>query len=87
MIRPILTEVRAQRTFGQVELDSTVVGADFSERLYGRFGEFFPWDLRRDNPLSVRYRWWVRNGRDVTREAVEEKYADLAEPPKVSLKK
>ena len=49
-------------------------GAKFSERLYGRFGEFFPWDLRRDNPLSVRYRWWVRNGRDVTREAVEKKY-------------
>ncbi len=59
--------------------------AGFSERLYGRFGEFFPWDLRQDHPLSVRYRWWVAASRSVTREQVTLRYEDLAKPPEVVL--
>jgi len=62
-------------------------GAEFSERLYGRFGEYFPWELRRDNTLLVRYRWWVTASPDVSRNLIEQKYQDLADPPKVELLK
>ncbi|ARA93292.1 hypothetical protein AWN76_009040 [Rhodothermaceae bacterium RA] len=58
--------------------------APFSERRYGRFGEFFPFDLTRSRPLDVHYRWWVRAGRDVPRDTVEARYRDLAHPPIVS---
>ncbi|MBN1343268.1 MAG: PmoA family protein [Phycisphaerae bacterium] len=58
-------------------------GAEFSERLYGRFGEFFPWELRDDNPLAVRYRWWITDAPSVTRDDVERHYQDLANPPEV----
>jgi hypothetical protein len=59
--------------------------AEFSERLYGRFGEFFPWSLRKDNPLSMRYRWWIAATHAVTREQLDNKYQDLADPPKATL--
>ena len=62
-------------------------GAGFSERLYGRFGEFFPHTLTRDTPLRVRYRWWIVDSRDVTREAIAGHYLDLAKPPKVTLQR
>ncbi len=62
-------------------------GADFSERLYGRFGEFFPWDLTKDKPLRVRYRWWIDAAGEATRDAVQGRYEDLANPPRVELKK
>lgn len=58
----------------------------FSERLYGRFGEFFKWDLRRDNPLAARYRWWISDTRSTNREQVEGRYQDLACPAEVVLK-
>lgn len=58
----------------------------FSERLYGRFGEFFPWDLSSTTPLAVRYRWWIVAGREVKREEVEGRFQDLASPPKVTRK-
>ena len=61
-------------------------GAGFSERLYGRFGEFFPWQLRKDHPLSVRYRWWIKTGK-VTREQIQERYEALARPPVVRLER
>ncbi len=61
-------------------------GARFSERLYGRFGEFIPWKLRSDNPLTVKYRWWVVDTRDVKREDVQMRYEDLANPPKTRVK-
>lgn len=60
--------------------------AEFSERLYGRLGEFFPWELKDDNRLTVHYRFWITATHDVTRERVETKYNDLAHPLKVELK-
>ena len=60
-------------------------GADFSERLYGRFGEFFPWQLTADNPLKVRYRWWITDSAHVSRLDIRGRYHDLADPPKVRL--
>ncbi len=59
--------------------------ADFSERLYGRFGEYAPWELRQDHPLVLHYRWWITATRDVSREQLEQKYEDLANPPIVSI--
>ncbi len=56
--------------------------AEFSERLYGRFGEFIPWKLDKDHPLSLRYRWWITTN-PVIREQIERAYQDLADPPKV----
>ncbi len=61
-------------------------GAKFSERLYGRFGEFFPYTLTEEKPLHVRYRFWIHNSRDVSREEIETRYHDLASPPKVRVK-
>jgi len=57
--------------------------ADFSERLYGRFGEYFPWKLDKAHPLHARYRWWVVADKHVTREQVQSKYEALAHPPRV----
>lgn len=57
--------------------------ARFSERLYGRFGEFFPYDLTDDNPLEVNYRWWIVEGDDVEREAIDQKYQDWTIPASV----
>ena len=61
-------------------------GAEFSERLYGRFGEYFTWELTKDKPLTVRYRWWITAAGDATREIIEQRYADLADPPKTVLR-
>ena len=58
----------------------------FSERTYGRFGEYFPYRLTKDNPLSVRYRWWIDASGKVSRERIDAKYADLATPPEVRLR-
>lgn len=58
--------------------------APFSERLYGRFGEFFPYDLTERQPLDVHYRWWITDGRTVARETIAARYQDLAHPPAVS---
>ncbi len=61
-------------------------GADFSERLYGRFGEFFPFELTEERTLSVRYRWWVTDSPLVTRLETRGRYNDLADPPVVAVK-
>ncbi len=58
-----------------------------SERTYGRFGEFFPWKLSADNPLYVKYRWWIAASHDVSREDVQGRYDALAAPPTVRLVK
>ena len=60
-------------------------GAEFSERLYGRFGEYFPFELTERSPLRVRYRWWIVASHDVTRESIQAKYDDFADPPNVEL--
>jgi len=56
-----------------------------SERLYGRFGEYFPFKLRKDNLLRVNYRRWIASSHDPKREDVEKRYQDLAAPPKATL--
>jgi hypothetical protein len=34
----------------------------YSERDYGRFGSFFVTDITEDDPLNVRYRYFVKQG-------------------------
>ncbi len=60
-------------------------GADFSERLYGRFGEYFPYDLTEDSPLEVRYRWLVHASGDITRQQIQQYYQQLANPPEITV--
>lgn len=60
-------------------------GADFSERKYGRFGEFIPWTLTESMPLSLHYRFWITESEGVERGDIESRYRDLAMPPIVEL--
>lgn len=57
-----------------------------SERLYGRFGEFFPALLTPDKPLSLHYRFWVKAGDAPLVDDIELKYNALAQPPEISIK-
>ena len=61
--------------------------AEFSEREYGRFGEFFPFDVTDERPLHVRYQWWVVATHDIPRERIESQYQQLADPPKIALQR
>ncbi|MGL4462928.1 MAG: DUF6807 family protein, partial [Planctomycetia bacterium] len=54
--------------------------AEFSERLYGRFGEFFSYTLKQGEPLTVRYRFWITADGDATRDTIEARHADFASP-------
>lgn len=60
-------------------------GATFSERLYGRFGEYFPYELTEDNPLNVRYRWLVHADGEITRNNIAQYYHQLADPPEITV--
>jgi hypothetical protein len=44
-----------------------------SERDYGRFGDYFEWDLTPKTPLKIKYRVWVQEG-----EMTVEKCAEMA---------
>ena len=59
-------------------------GAEFSERLYGRFGEYFPFELSKENPLSIQYRFVIGKGDPPSREKVQEWYDDYASDIDVS---
>ncbi len=61
-------------------------GAEMSERLYGRFGEYFPYHLTEDNPLTVNYRFWVAEGEVPSVESIDLKYHSFANPPGVRVR-
>lgn len=48
--------------------------AEMSERLYGRFGEFFPHYHSEGAPLEIRYRFWVVAGETPTIDEIERMY-------------
>ncbi|MEX2574519.1 MAG: DUF6807 family protein [Balneolaceae bacterium] len=50
-------------------------GAEMSERLYGRFGEFVPAVIDEENPLVLRYRLYITGGHETDREEMEREYA------------
>jgi hypothetical protein len=60
---------------------SNPAGAEMSERRYGRFGEFFPYIIDSDEPLEVRYRFWIVENSDPTRQDIEKLFQDFARPP------
>jgi hypothetical protein len=56
-----------------------------SERDYGRFGDYFEYDLTPQTPLKVRYRIWVQEG-EMTGEECENIYRSFVYPPEVTVK-
>lgn len=56
-----------------------------SERDYGRFGDYFEYDLTPSNPLKLKYRVWVQPG-EMTQEQCEAMARGFVQPVKVSLK-
>lgn len=53
---------------------------EMSERTYGRFGEFIPYQLSEGAPLGFRYRFWVIAGESPSVSEIDnefQKYADL----------
>lgn len=48
--------------------------AEMSERLYGRFGEFFRYEVTNENPLQVRYRFLVKSG-SLTPDEIDRHYS------------
>ncbi len=60
--------------------------AEMSERLYGRFGEYFPYYLTQDNPLTVYYRFWVAEGEVPSVETIDRKFHAFSNPAPVSVR-
>ncbi len=54
--------------------------AEMSERLYGRFGEFFPYELDVNNPLTVNYRFWISEGEEPSVDQLDIRYQGFAFP-------
>jgi hypothetical protein len=54
----------------------------YSERAYGRFGSFFPYDLSKDKPLDLDYRVWVQKG-EMSVEQVKALDEDFDQPVSV----
>jgi hypothetical protein len=59
--------------------------ARFSERAYGRFGSYFPYELTAEKPLEVRYRFWLQEG-EMTPEQVAARSAAFREQIRVVVK-
>lgn len=58
--------------------------AEMSERLYGRFGEFFRYELTPDNPLNARYRFWISTGDTPGKEQILTRYHNYGQPPNIT---
>ena len=56
-----------------------------SERDYGRFGDYFEYDLTPDKPLKLRYRVWVQEG-EMTVEQCNALAAAFVTPPETKAK-
>lgn len=54
--------------------------AEMSERRYGRFGEFFRYEVTPDNPLQISYRFVIKSG-NLSPEAIGRHYSIFAERP------
>jgi hypothetical protein len=58
--------------------------ARFSERDYGRFGSYFEYELTPENPLDLRYRFWLQAG-EMQVSDVADLAKDFVEPVQVKL--
>lgn len=52
---------------------------EMSERLYGRFGEFIPYQLSEGAPFLLKYRFWIVEGEAPSVDEIEEMYQVFAE--------
>jgi hypothetical protein len=57
----------------------------WSERDYGRFGCYFPYELTPERPLVATYRVWLQDG-EMTVPQVEALHTHFVSPPKVTVK-
>jgi hypothetical protein len=57
----------------------------WSERDYGRFGCYFPYELTEDRPLVATYRVWLQDG-EMTGPQVEALHTDFVSPPAAAVK-
>ena len=60
--------------------------ARFSERDYGRFGSYFEYDLTKEKPLFVKYRFWIQDG-ELTIAEANQLSNDFVNPVKATIKK
>lgn len=60
--------------------------AEMSERRYGRIGEYFPYLLTKTNPLTAKYRFWIKTGDKPSRESIELKYKSYSIQPLIEKK-
>lgn len=59
-------------------------GAEMSERLYGRFGEFFAKELERGQYFDMNYRFWIKEGDDAPDQTdIQRRFEIYAYPPKI----
>jgi len=58
--------------------------AEMSERLYGRFGEFFTQELSRGETLVKNYRFWVKQGAPPARSEIQQRFENYAAPPDIT---
>jgi hypothetical protein len=49
-----------------------------SERDYGRFGDYFEYDLTPSQPLKLKYRVWLQEG-EMTQQQCEDLYAGFTQ--------
>jgi hypothetical protein len=59
--------------------------ARYSERPYGRFGSYFEYELTKDHPLSIAYRFWVQDG-TMTPAQIARLADDFVDPVGVTVK-
>jgi len=57
----------------------------WSERDYGRFGNYFEFEMTKDRPLVVNYRVWLQDG-EMTGSEVQALDTEFVTPPAVSVK-
>jgi len=57
----------------------------WSERDYGRFGNYFEYEISKERPLVVQYRIWLQEG-EMTDDQVQALYTAFVEPLKVVVK-
>ena len=59
--------------------------AEMSERMYGRFGEFYPYEVTENDPLNVKYRFWVKEGEAPSVDSINLKYQAYEKPADIEI--
>jgi hypothetical protein len=66
---------------------SNALSKEMSERLYGRFGEFFPLLVSPGKPVTLHYRFWIKAGEPPGIDDIEKRYQALVSLPLPIIKK